>query len=90
MLPAIKSFFKLYSHNTGKPSIFPVLWNNILMETFGERLQQLQRELAKQLKVGKSTISLWETNQCEPTLSKFISISNYFKVSIDYLAGLEN
>lgn len=45
------------------------------METFGERLQQLQRdknigqiELAKQLKVGKSTISLWETNQCEPTL----------------------
>ena len=33
--------------------------------------------------------SLWETNQCEPTLSKLIAISKFFGVSIDYLAGLE-
>ena len=67
------------------------------MITFGERLKDLRKEkglgqieLAKKLDVGKSIISLWEKNQCEPTLSKLISISNFFGVSIDYLAGLED
>ena len=66
------------------------------METFGERLRTLRQEhnigqieLAKQLDVGKSIISLWEQNKCEPTLSKLIAISEFFDVSIDYLAGLE-
>lgn len=64
---------------------------------FGERLRELRRErnigqiqLAKELDVGKSIISLWETGQCEPTLSKLVAISRFFGVSIDYLAGLEN
>ena len=64
--------------------------------TFGERLRDLRKdrsigqiELAKQLGVGKSIVSLWETNQCEPTLSKLIAIAEFFAVSIDYLAGLE-
>ena len=67
------------------------------METFGERLLMLRRdrnisqiELAKFLSVGKSSISLWETNKSEPTLSKLVKMSKFFKVSIDYLAGLEN
>ena len=66
------------------------------METFGERLKSLrlekklgQIELAKKIGVGKSIISLWETNTCEPTLSKLIILSKFFNVSIDYLAGLE-
>ena len=66
------------------------------MKTFGERLKALRKEknigqveLAKQLGVGKSIISLWETNQCEPTLSKLIALARFFDVSIDYLAGLE-
>ena len=66
------------------------------METFGDRLRQLRKEknmgqieLAKNLQVGKSVVSLWETNQCEPTLSKLISIARFFNVTIDYLAGLE-
>ena len=66
------------------------------METFGERLKSLrhdkgigQIELAKQIGVGKSIISLWELNACEPTLSKLIALSKFFNVSIDYLAGLE-
>ena len=66
------------------------------METFGTRLKQLrldkgigQIELAKKLKVGKSIISLWEKDECEPTLSKLIIIALFFNVSIDYLAGLE-
>ena len=66
------------------------------METFGQRLKQLRQEknigqvaLAKELGVGKSIISLWEQDKCEPTLSKLISISKFFGVSIDYIAGLE-
>lgn len=66
------------------------------METFGERLRALRQEhnlgqieLAKRLDVGKSIISLWEQNKCEPTLSKLIAMSDFFGVSIDYLAGLE-
>ncbi|MCH5165278.1 MAG: helix-turn-helix transcriptional regulator [Clostridiales bacterium] len=65
--------------------------------TFGERLRALRQsrnlgqiELAKQLDVGKSIISLWEQDKCEPTLSKLIAISAFFGVTIDYLAGLEN
>lgn len=64
--------------------------------SFGERLKELRTEknlgqiaLAKQLGVGKSIISLWETNKCEPTLSKLIAIADFFGVSIDYLAGIE-
>ncbi|MDE7084799.1 MAG: helix-turn-helix domain-containing protein [Clostridia bacterium] len=67
------------------------------MEKFGERLKNLRLEknlgqiqLAKELDVGKSIISLWEQGKCEPTLSKLIAIAKYFGVSIDYLAGLED
>ena len=66
------------------------------METFGQRIKQLRQEkglgqvlLAKELGVGKSIISLWEKDECEPTLSKLILLAKYFEVSIDYLAGLE-
>lgn len=67
------------------------------METFGEILKELRQdknisqvELAKEIGVGKSIISLWEKNECEPTLSKLIALSDYFGVTIDYLAGREN
>ncbi len=67
------------------------------MKEFGERLRLLRLEkgigqiqLAKELDVGKSVISLWELGKCEPTLSKLIVISKFFGVSIDFLAGLED
>lgn len=67
------------------------------MMTFGERLRELRKEkglnqieLAKSVGVGKSIISLWEINECEPTLSKLIALSKFFGVTIDYLAGLED
>lgn len=66
------------------------------MESFGERLRLLRQEknigqiqLAKALDVGKSIISLWELDRCEPTLSKLIALAKFFGVSIDHLAGLE-
>ena len=49
-----------------------------------------QIQLSKELDVGKSIISLWEQDKCEPTLSKLVAMSKYFGVSLDYLAGLED
>lgn len=49
-----------------------------------------QIELAKILGVSKGIISLWENGLREPTLSNLIAISKYFKVSLDYLVGLDN
>ena len=67
-----------------------------MSNTFGERLKDLRKDknigqiaLAKEIGVGKSVISLWENNQCEPTLSKLISLAEFFSVSMDYLAGIE-
>ena len=67
-----------------------------VMETFGHILKQLRIEkglgqvaLAKKIGVGKSIISLWENDVCEPTLSKLVVLARFFDVSIDYLAGLE-
>ncbi len=64
---------------------------------FAERLRALRQEknigqiqLAKELDVGKSVISLWELGKCEPTLSKLVSMAQFFGVSIDYLAGIED
>lgn len=64
---------------------------------FGERLKELriekrvgQVEFAKALGVSKGIISLWENGLREPKLSNLVAISAYFKVSIDYLAGLED
>lgn len=66
------------------------------MKEFGERLRALRQErglgqvkLAKEFDVGKSVISLWELGKCEPTLSKLIAIAEFFGVTLDYLAGLE-
>lgn len=66
-----------------------------MVKVFSERLRALRQEmgigqiqLAKELDVGKSIVSLWELGRCEPTLSKLIALSEFFGVSIDYLAGL--
>ena len=62
---------------------------------FGEVLKELrlekklsQKELAKQIGVGKSIISSWELGQNQPTLPNLVAIAKFFGVSIDYLAGL--
>ncbi len=64
---------------------------------FCDRLKELriesgigQIELAKAISVSKGIISLWENGLREPKLSNLIALSEYFKVSIDYLVGLEN
>ncbi len=61
---------------------------------FAKRLKYLrlknnisQKELAKLLNVGVSTISNYETGRNEPSYEKLIILAKYFNVSIDYLLG---
>ncbi|MCM1306372.1 MAG: helix-turn-helix domain-containing protein [Bacteroides sp.] len=68
-----------------------------MKNVFAERLKMLRQEkeigqiaLAKELGVGKSSVSQWEIGKCEPKLSNLVAMSKYFGVSIDYLAGLED
>lgn len=59
---------------------------------FGKRLRELrismnlkQKQLGDILNVSKATISKYELNHLQPNLETLIIISQYFKVSIDYL-----
>ncbi|MBO5022485.1 MAG: helix-turn-helix transcriptional regulator [Clostridia bacterium] len=67
------------------------------MLKFAERLKELrtekglsQRKLAKLVGVSDKAISLWENNERVPNLDAAKALAVYFKVSIDYLAGLED
>ena len=68
-----------------------------MKDVFAERLKELriesglgQEKLADDVEVSHGTISLWENRLREPKLSNLIRIAQYFGVSIDYLAGLED
>lgn len=68
-----------------------------MKSNFGEKLKDLrlekglgQVELAQKLGVSKGIVSLWENDLREPKLSYLIAIAQFFGVSIDFLAGLEN
>ena len=54
-----------------------------------KRLSQAQ--LAKELnnQISASAIGAWELNKRIPTIESCIILAEYFKVSLDYLAGLE-
>ena len=70
-------------------------WSSDIM-TFGEKLKLLryekgltQDDLGYVLNVTKSCISCYENGTRQPSVDMLISISVYFKVSIDYLVGFE-
>lgn len=57
-----------------------------------EKLKQLradkkitQEKLAEILHVSRTTISSWETGRSYPDLQMIVEISDYFKVSLDFL-----
>ena len=51
-----------------------------------------QTQLSKQLngKITPSAIGLWERNKRVPNLDAVIILAEYFCVSSDYIAGLED
>ena len=67
------------------------------MNKFAERLKELrlenklsQSDLAKELKVSQPAIARWEANLQVPNIDIAIKVALYFKVSTDFLLGLEN
>ena len=66
------------------------------MVDFGNKLKTLrtqnnytQEQLAKRLSLTKSVISAYETGLRMPSYETLIAISRIFKVTTDYLLGLE-
>lgn len=67
------------------------------MTDFGNRLKNLrlrkhmtQSDLAERLGVTKSVISAYETGLRMPSYDILIKISRIFRVTTDYLLGLES
>ena len=67
------------------------------MNKLAERIKELrlekglsQAELAKALSVTQTALGKWELGQRSPNVDMIINICNYFKVSSDYLIGLED
>ncbi|MCK8827128.1 helix-turn-helix domain-containing protein [Natroniella acetigena] len=63
--------------------------------SIGRRLKKLRKEaeltqakLAKELNIGESTISLYESGNREPDYQILKRIADYFNVSVDYLLEL--
>ena len=66
------------------------------MVDFGNRIKTLrlqnnltQEQLASRLSLTKSVVSAYETGLRMPSYDTLISISRIFKVTTDYLLGLE-
>ena len=55
----------------------------LLRESFG--LSQV--DLAKKLNVSKQCISNWENDNVQPSIEMLEKLSDYFKVTTDYLLG---
>lgn len=67
------------------------------MKTIGDRIKELrlekeltQKELAQNLNLTQDSISLWEKNKRIPDTIYIIMLCNFFKVSANYLLGLED
>lgn len=68
-----------------------------IMNKFKEKLKELreeskllQKQLSAELGVSQVTIARWETGNREPDFDILIKIAKYFKVTTDYLLGLED
>lgn len=63
----------------------------------GERIYELriahgwnQVQLAEKLNITKQTVSNWENENIQPSIEMLIRIAKLFRVSSDYLLGLED
>ncbi|EPB9749920.1 helix-turn-helix domain-containing protein [Listeria monocytogenes] len=64
------------------------------MMNIGKRISELrnkkgisQLQLAKDLNVSTSTVSMWETNKRAIKNERIIQLADYFNVTTDYLLG---
>lgn len=64
--------------------------------TIGKRIKELrttenlsQKELGSILSLSQDTISLWENDKSLPSIADIIKMTKIFKVTSDYILGLE-
>lgn len=69
----------------------------MIVKEFGKKLKELrieknlsQKEFGNKIGATQSTIAKWESGDREPSFDILILISKFFKVSTDYLLGLED
>ena len=67
------------------------------MNKFAERLKELRQELGltqaqlgEKVSINPSCITRWELKQRTPNIESIIVLCKFFKVSSDYLIGLED
>ncbi len=67
------------------------------MNKFANRLNELinnsgkpQKQICEELGIPEPKLSKWKNNHIEPDINDLIMLAKYFKVSIDYLVGLED
>ncbi len=67
------------------------------MKKFSERFKELRKDrkvslikLSSELNIAISTLSRWENGKTDITGENLILLAQYFKVSTDYLLGLED
>ncbi len=67
------------------------------MNKFSSRIVELrvengltQENFAKEINVSQSTVAKWESGSREPSFDMLILLAKHFKVSTDYLLGLED
>ena len=63
----------------------------------GQRIEELrtafgwrQTDLAARLSVTKQTVSNWENENIQPSVEMLVRMARVFRVSTDYLLGLED
>lgn len=66
------------------------------MYQLNERLKELrnrynisQNALAKEMNLTRATINAWEMGISYPNAQSLVMLSEYFKVSVDYILGLK-
>lgn len=64
--------------------------------TFGEKIRNLredadlnQTQLGKAVNMTQRKLSYIECGKCEPSIDDIIALCKYFRVSADYLLGLQ-
>ena len=67
------------------------------MNKFAERLKELRQEnglsllgLSKEVGISDVALGRWENNLRTPNIESLIILAKYFKVTSDYLLGLED
>lgn len=65
---------------------------NLFVERFSELLKssgKQQKDICKELGIYKQKVSRWKNGLTEPSFDELILLAKYFKVTTDYLLGVD-